>query len=150
MITSTQNNQVKQWKKLQTKKERVKTGLFLIEGFHLIEEAKKSNWDIKEIILREDVDVPIWCKEHSIHIVNESVFQHIAQTNTPQGIIAVVKTKEWTRFEGNHVILIDRVQDPGNLGTMIRTADAAGFSAIILGKGTVDLFNDKVLSFPYC
>src|SRR5690625_4602904 len=145
MITSTQNSQVKRWKKLQTRKERVKTGLFLIEGFHLIEEAKQSNWEIKEFIFREDVDIPTWCEDQFIHIVSEAVFQHIAQTNTPQGVIAVLRMKGWAKFTGNHVILIDRIQDPGNLGTIIRTADAAGFSAVILGKGTVDLFNDKVI-----
>jgi|SRR5690625_659449 len=145
MITSTQNSQVKKWKKLHTRKGRIKTGLFLVEGFHLIEEAKQSNWEITEIIIREDVDVPTWCEDQFIHIVSEAVFQHIAQTNTPQGIIGVVKMKEWARFTGNHVILIDRIQDPGNLGTIIRTADAAGFSAVILGKGTVDLYNDKVI-----
>src|SRR5690625_56931 len=145
MITSIQNSQVKKWKKLHTKKERVKTGLFLVEGFHLIEEAKQSNWEITEIIIREDVDVPTWCEDQLIHIVSEAVFQHIAQTNTPQGIMGVIKMKEWARFTGNHVILIDRIQDPGNLGTIIRTADAAGFSAVILGKGTVDLYNDKVI-----
>lgn len=145
MIISTQNNQVKKWKKLQTRKERMKTGLFLIEGFHLIEEAKQSNWKIKEIIFREGVEVPSWCEKEMIHMVSESVFQYIAQTNTPQGIIAVIEMKKHTEFAGNHVILIDRIQDPGNLGTIIRTADAAGFSAVILGKGTVDQFNDKVI-----
>lgn len=145
MITSTQNSQVKKWKKLHTRKERVKTDLFLIEGFHLIEEAKQSNWEIKEVIFREDVDVPTWCEDLNIYIVSKSVFQHIAQTSTPQGMVAVVRIKEWARFTGNHVLLIDRIQDPGNLGTIIRTADAAGFSAVILGKGTVDPFNDKVI-----
>lgn len=145
VITSTQNNQVKAWKKLQTRKEREKTGSFLVEGFHLIEEARASNWKIKEIIVREDVEVPSWCEEQSAIVVSDIVFQQIAQTNTPQGIIAVIKMKQHNDFTGNHAIMIDRIQDPGNLGTIIRTADAAGFSAVILGKGTVDLYNDKVI-----
>ena len=145
VITSTQNNQVKAWKKLQTRKERVKTESFLVEGFHLIEEARASNWKIKEIIIREDVEAPSWCKEQLIIVVSDIVFQHIAQTNTPQGIIAVIEMKQHHDLTGNHVIMIDRIQDPGNLGTIIRTADAAGFSAVILGKGTVDLYNDKVI-----
>lgn len=145
MITSIQNNQVKKWKKLQTRKERLKTGTFLVEGFHLIEEARKGNWEIKEVIVREDVEVPTWYDEEFAVVVNDTVFQHIAQTNTPQGIIAVIEMKKHSNFTGNQVILIDRIQDPGNLGTIIRTADAAGFSAVILGKGTVDLYNDKVI-----
>lgn len=145
MITSIQNNQVKSWKKLHTRKERMKTGLFLVEGFHLIEEAKQSDWNIKEIIIREGIEAPSWCEKQLIVVVSDSVFQHIAQTNTPQGIIAVIEMKKHTEFVGHQAILIDRIQDPGNLGTIIRTADAAGFSAVILGKGTVDLFNDKVI-----
>lgn len=145
MITSTQNTQVKKWRKLHTRKERMKTGLFLVEGFHLIEEAKKSNWKIKEIIIREGTEAPSRCEEQLMTVVSDVVFQHIAQTNTPQGIIAVIEMKKQTEFTGNQAMLIDRIQDPGNLGTIIRTADAAGFSAVILGKGTVDLFNDKVI-----
>lgn len=145
MITSTQNSHVKRWRKLQTRKERRKTGTFLVEGFHLIEEAKASNWEIKEVIIREGVDIPSWCEEKLVIFVNDIVFQHIAQTNTPQGLIAVIGMKQHSNFNGNQVVLIDRIQDPGNLGTIIRTADAAGFSAVILGKGTVDLYNNKVI-----
>src|SRR5690625_4490483 len=145
MITSTQNNQVKKWRKLHTRKERMKTGTFLVEGFHLIEEALKSNWDIREIVIEEDREIPSWCKVRTVHVVTTAIFQGIAQTETPQGIIAVIKMKQHSNFTGNQMILIDRIQDPGNLGTIIRTADAAGFSAVILGKGTVDLYNDKVI-----
>src|SRR5690625_1228414 len=126
MITSTQNTQVKKWKKLHTRKERMKTGLFLVEGFHLIEEAKKSNWKIKEVIIREGTEAPSRCEEQLMTVVSDVVFQHIAQTNTPQGIIAVIEMKKQTEFTGNQAMLIDRIQDPGNLGTIIRTADAAG------------------------
>lgn len=145
MITSLQNDQVKQWKKLHKRKERSKSGYFLVEGFHLIEEAFKSQWLIKEIILREETILPESYEDLPVVIVSEGVFQHLAQTETPQGIIAVIQRKEDMTVKGNKVLLIDGVQDPGNLGTMIRTADAAGFSSIILGDGTVDVYNDKVI-----
>src|SRR5699024_1061201 len=145
MITSVQNQKVKYWKKLQKRKGRIKAGMFLIEGYHLIEEAKRSNWDIHEIIIKEDQQVPDWCMDFTIEKVNKTVFHHIAQTESPQGIIAVVKMNQTECYPGNYMLLIDAVQDPGNLGTMIRTADAAGFDAIILGEGTVDVYNDKVI-----
>lgn len=145
MITSLQNAQVKQWKKLHTRRERSNTGLFLIEGFHLIEEAFKSDWIIEQIIVREDVIVPNEYDHLPIEITSRAVLQNISQTETPQGIIAIVNEKQNVGAKGSKILLIDRVQDPGNLGTMIRTADAAGFNAVILGQGTVDLYNDKVI-----
>ncbi|MUK86914.1 RNA methyltransferase [Ornithinibacillus sp. L9] len=145
MITSVQNDKVKNWKKLHKRKERKKTGSFLIEGFHLVEEAKKSNWDINEIIVQEDIDVPNWCESYQVTEVGENVFQYLSETQTPQGIAAVVSFQNQPAKLGNHVLLIDAVQDPGNLGTIIRTADAAGFDTIILGDGTVDVYNDKVI-----
>src|SRR5690625_4003530 len=123
----------------------MKTGTFLVEGFHLIEESRKSNWKIKEIIIQEGVKIPSWCEKRMVVVVNEIVFQYIAQTDTPQGVIAVIEMKNSTEFTGNHVILIDRIQDPVNLGIIIGTAVAAGFSAVILGNGTVDLYNDTVI-----
>lgn len=145
MITSLQNKQVKDWVKLHTRKGRMKTGTFLIEGHHLVEEAHNSEWDIKELIVQQDIQVPSWAESVTVNIVNEAVFKHIAQTTTPQGIAAVVYMAQPKKITGNEVLLIDQVQDPGNLGTMIRTADAAGFSAVILGNGTVDMYNDKVI-----
>ncbi|WP_047985043.1 TrmH family RNA methyltransferase [Ornithinibacillus californiensis] len=145
MLTSVKNDKVKGWKKLHTKKDREKTGTFLIEGFHLIEEAIKSKWKIDEIILQEGVESPNWSSDIKIVEVSENVFQHITQTKTPQGIAAVVQYKKMENVIGKYVLLLDRVQDPGNLGTIIRTADAAGFDAVILGDGTVDVYNDKVI-----
>lgn len=147
MISSIQNKRVKQWSKLHTKKERMRTNSFIIEGFHAIEEAIKSKWQIKEVIVAEDITVPDWCEGLSMQKVNQQVFQHVAQTKTPQGIAAVVEMKEQTIDVKSidSLLLIDAVQDPGNLGTLIRTADAAGFSAIYIGEGTVDIYNDKVI-----
>lgn len=145
MITSVQNNQVKEWKKLHRKKYRSETSAFLIEGYHLIEEAYESDWDIEMLIIQEGKEDPGWMNEDGVRYVTERVFKEITQTEAPQGIAAVVKMKEITADQTGDILLIDAVQDPGNLGTLIRTADAAGFSQIILGNGTVDLYNDKVI-----
>src|SRR5690625_176642 len=146
MITSVQNNRVKQWKKLHTRKERMNTNTFLIEGDHLLEEALRSGWKIKEVILEEgENDLQLETNNLQTTIVSKTVFRHLSQTQSPQGIMAVVYMKESLNIKGEQILIVDRVQDPGNLGTMIRTADAAGFSGIILGEGTVDLYNDKVI-----
>lgn len=145
MITSIQNDKVKYWKKLHKRKDRSATGTFLIEGHHLLEEAQKSGWDIVEIIVKEGMTLLPWYNNFSVINVSKQVFNHITKTETPQGIAAVVKMKKYATMTGNHLLLIDAIQDPGNLGTIIRTADAAGFDAILLGNGTVDLYNDKVI-----
>lgn len=145
MITSVKNEQVKAWKKLQKRKERTNTQTFLVEGYHLLQEAKNSNWGIKEIIVQEGVELPSWCDDFHIIKVSNNVFEHISETRSPQGIAAIIEMKKMEDVVGKHILLIDSVQDPGNLGTIIRTADAAGFDGVILGNGTVDLYNDKVI-----
>ncbi|MDQ0270060.1 TrmH family RNA methyltransferase [Cytobacillus purgationiresistens] len=147
-IHSAKNPQVKQWKKLSNKKERDLTGSFLIEGFHLVEEALREN-RIEEIIISETKDIPpSWdYGETSVTIVTDEVISQLTETEAPQGIIAVCNQLEAAvvTAEKKKYLLIDAVQDPGNLGTMIRTADAAGVDAIIVGTGSVDIYNSKVL-----
>ncbi len=119
--------------------------MFLVEGFHLVEEAYQSGWEIAEIIVQEEMDRPDWCKHLPVVMVSRKVLQHITQTETPQGIAATVYMKEPEEITGNTVLLMDAIQDPGNVGTIIRTADAAGFAGVVLGEDTADLFNDKVI-----
>lgn len=145
MITSTQNSQVKKWRKLHTKKYRTEMSQFLIEGFHLLEEAYKSNWEIETVIVKEGTIVPDWVPKSDVVLVDARVFAEITETESPQGIAAVVQMKKRTPILNGYVLLVDRIQDPGNLGTIIRTADAAGFSSVFLGNGTVDVYNDKVI-----
>lgn len=145
IITSVQNKYVKEWKKLHNRKYRNEKNQFLIEGFHLIEEAYKMKQLIETVIIEEGTAVPTWVNESYAVNVSEQVFKEISQTETPQGIAAVINMQQQTIEEERYVLLIDAIQDPGNLGTIIRTADAAGFSNIILGRGTVDLYNDKVI-----
>ncbi|ASS98604.1 MULTISPECIES: TrmH family RNA methyltransferase [Geobacillus] len=145
-IESPKNARVKQWKKLLTKKGRDETGLFLLEGFHLVEEAIKSNAPLVELIVDERTAIPPgWDASVPVVIVTEAVMKTISSTETPQGIAAVCR-KLPAELEGvKTALLIDAVQDPGNLGTMIRTADAAGIDAVILGEGCADLYNPKVV-----
>lgn len=145
VITSTQNRHVKEWKKLHQRKHRYEKKQFLIEGFHLIEEAIKTKQSIDTVIVEESTRLPASLNGMHLVTVSEQVFKEISQTETPQGIAAVITMQQPPVAEGNYVLLLDAIQDPGNLGTIIRTADAAGFSQIILGRGTVDLYNDKVI-----
>lgn len=148
-IQSIKNPQVKQWKKLLTKKERDKTGTFLIEGFHLVEEALKRSDAVLELIISEKVDLPPRLDYGSVSVtyVTEEISKELSDTEAPQGIYAVCRQIESESLveEAKTYLLIDAVQDPGNLGTMIRTADAAGIDAVIVGHGSVDVFNPKVL-----
>lgn len=147
-IDSLQNNRVKTWKKLKTKKGRDKEQAFLIEGEHLIEEALKSNAEVSTIIVNETRNsLPFAAGDIPIIQVSKQVFREISDTDTPQGIIAVCqKPKETTlSYSEGKFLLLDEVQDPGNVGTMIRTADCAGFDAVILGNGCADLYNPKTI-----
>lgn len=145
LITSIQNEQVKNWRKLHTKKYRNQMQCFLIEGFHLIEEACKSGWKITTIIVQEAIETPSEWSDLPIISVSKEVFDSVSQTQTPQGVVAVVQMKMIEKRPTGPVLLLDGLQDPGNVGTIIRTADAVGASEIYVGKGTVDLYNDKVI-----
>jgi RNA methyltransferase, TrmH family len=146
-IQSDKNPQVKQWKKLLTRKEREKSGLFLVEGFHLVEEAISKKEDVEEIILSEKTELPPGLDYGSIPVtvVTDEISRQLADTETTQGVFAVCRQSKQMLTKGKSYLLIDSVQDPGNLGTMIRTADAAGMDAVIVGKGSVDMYNPKVL-----
>lgn len=145
MITSVQNSVIKNIKKLHQKKYRKQTNQFLVEGHHLVNEAYMSEFTIDKLIIRADTDLPEWAKKQSVLYVTDEVFEVITQTETPQGIAAVVNKYEFINEKEGHVLLLDAIQDPGNLGTIIRTAEAAGFRKVVLGQGTVDPYNDKVL-----
>jgi TrmH family RNA methyltransferase len=148
-IDSVKNPQVKTWKKLHTKKERDNSGLFLVEGYHLVEEALRTKQTVKELIVSEEVNIPSgWnVDDVSIIVAAGDVMKAISDTETPQGIAAVCyQQKNDSIPEGvQKILLIDAVQDPGNLGTMLRTADAAGIDLVVVGEGSVDLYNSKVI-----
>lgn len=147
-IESLSNSLVKYWKKLvTTRKERDQSGEFLVEGFHLVEEALQGT-DVLNLIVREGVEIPATWNIDNIYMVEvtAAIAAELAETERTQGIFAHCKQPDfevkssWKKF-----LLIDAVQDPGNVGTMIRTADAAGMDAVILGKGSADPFNPKTI-----
>ncbi|UCZ52211.1 RNA methyltransferase [Bacillus shivajii] len=149
IIESVQNPKVKAWKKLHTRKGREKSGLFILEGIHLIEEALKANVPIKDLLIAEDREIPAEWKVLNLKQiqVTEKVMREICETETPQGYTAICELppNENLPLEEGKFLFIDGVQDPGNVGGMIRTADAAGLTGVVLGEGTVDPFNGKVL-----
>ncbi|KMJ56986.1 RNA methyltransferase [Bacillus sp. LL01] len=149
-IESIKNNKVKQWKKLQKKKEREQSGTFIIEGFHLVEEALKVDNLVEEIIISEDRSIPSeWDLNHvELIYAVPNVLKEISETETPQGVAAICRIpeeNERTIQPNQKILLLDNVQDPGNVGTMIRTADAAGMDMVILGEGCADLYSSKVI-----
>ncbi len=152
IIESAQNPTYKQWKKLQTKKGREQQQSFLIEGEHLVQEALQSEWEIEQLITTSDYVLPSYLMSlrHKRTVLGSSLFMQLSETTTPQGLMAVVRKPEAKPFsdimqKSRSILILDRVQDPGNVGTMIRLAAAAALDAVIIGEGTVDPFSSKVI-----
>ena len=144
IITSKANNVVKKAKKLHQKKYR--TDSYLIEGWHLFEEALSSGAEIISIFaLSEYADRLSGCKQ--VYWLSPDLLRDLADSKTPQGIVAEVRLQQEVlpeKLSGKYLFLED-VQDPGNLGTIIRTADAAGFDGIFISEHSADLYNLKTL-----
>lgn len=153
VIHSLQNPRVKNWKKLLTAKGRKQSNCYLIEGWHLVEEALRSETVVCEVLVdaRRLADyqklLADW-PQSPLTAIDKAVCDVLTTTQTPPGIWAVVQhpygsvPQQWP--VGRYVAL-DGVQDPGNVGTIIRTADALGFAGVLLGKGTADHLSSKVL-----
>lgn len=141
VITSKDNKRIKAVRKLLTKKERTKAKQFLIEGEHLIEEALKWNANILELFVLENSEFNFDLKTT---VVTKDVMKSLSTLVTPPGIIAIVEMNTQT-INSDRILALDGIQDPGNLGTLIRTADAFNFKRILIGKDTVDPYSDKVL-----
>ena len=141
LITSLENERVKKYIKLQQRKYREEYQEFIVEGMHLVLEAFKKGM-IVEIILEKDEVVPL---NSEIVYVTRDILEKISTVKTPQNIMALCKMpKEETSF-GERILLVDEVQDPGNLGTIIRSGVAFGVDTIILSSNTVDLYNPKTI-----
>lgn len=152
IIESTKNDWVKQIKKLERKKYRDLEKRYLIEGEHLVEEALKNNIDLDYLLITEKSLltysrlVEMVLDEKRVQ-VTEDIIKHLSGLPSPQPIMAVISKNKMIekRTKTEHLLLLDNVQDPGNVGTMIRTADAAGFKGVVLGEGTADIYSTKVL-----
>lgn len=158
-ITSVKNNRVKLWASLKQKKFRNSEGLYLAEGVRLVEEAVEAGAPITDILISGDVGSGKFDKiitlaqgmNVNLYEVNDMILEHVSDTKTPQGVVAVVKMSKgdpaaFVKNKQNPLYLVlDGIQDPGNLGTMIRTADAVGATGVFLGRSCVDLYNPKVV-----
>lgn len=144
IITSKANSVVKNAKKLHQKKYR--KSAYLIEGWHLFEEAVQAGVTIEKIFALESYKEQLAAFPQTVW-VSEEILLDLADTQTPQGIVAVIQKEEVglpDLHQGKYLFLED-VQDPGNVGTMIRTADAAGFTGVIVSDKSADIYSLKTL-----
>lgn len=142
-ITSLKNPKVAAWKALKDRKGRRESGCFLVEGRKMVEEALKSAFDVETVLVQEGMELPDGLTM-PVYELPAHVLAAVCDTKTPQGIAAVVRMKEQSAL-GNHIVVLDGVQDPGNVGTIIRTADAAGLDGVLLSTQCADVFSPKVL-----
>lgn len=140
MITSTSNKIYKHLKSLYKKKYRYKYNEFVIEGYKLYEEAIKSNLNIKQIILREGEDLIDGCV-----CFDSKTFNSLSEMNNPEGIICVVDFIENKDKDTDKILFLECINDPGNLGTIIRSAEAFDYNKIILSDNSCDIYNLKTI-----
>ena len=156
VISSKDNELVKHIKKLKEKKYRDESNEYIVEGVKLIEEAVKENAKIKKIVVCEDTtrtyeiptNVMLEIAKYECIYVTEKIFAAITQVTNPQGIMAIIEKNDKNKeidFTQDIIVALDDVQDPGNLGTILRTVDSIGLNQIIVSKGTADAFNAKVV-----
>jgi len=140
LYTSIENKKIKNIKKLYTKKYRDEYNEFLIEGEHLVLEAYKKGI-LKELILEEGTDFKL---DIETSYVTSNILKYISELSNPSKIMGICK-KIGPKEAGNKIVMLDSIQDPGNLGTIIRSSVAFNVDTIILNKSCVDLYNSKVL-----
>jgi len=157
MITSSSNPRMKQVVQWQSKaKERRKDGIFLVEGFKMFEEAPTEA--IREVYVSEDAlekamtqpCIKFKLDKAGYEVVAEDVFRKISDTQTPQGILCVVKRPQYrledmTAEKQPLLVVLENLQDPGNLGTIVRTGEGAGITGVIMSSQTVDIYNPKTI-----
>ena len=140
LITSVNNNHIKELCRLKEKRYRDITGLFLVEGEHLVSEAIKNNL-IKEVIV---LDKKTFDYDYEITYVSDSIMKKLSSMDSYPNVIGVCYKRKEENI-GNRVLILEDIQDPGNLGTIVRTAVAFDIDTIILSPKTVDLYNSKVV-----
>ena len=140
VIESVDNKKIKELRKLKTKKYRDEEKKFLVEGIHLVKEAYDSG-SLIEVLLLEGDDIDF---NANVTYVSESVMKSLSDLETPYNIIGICNYPKEKEI-GNKVLMLDEIQDPGNLGTIIRSSVAFNIDTIILSKTSVDVYNSKVL-----
>ena len=140
LYSSIENKKIKNIKKLNNKKYRDEFNKFLIEGEHLIQEAYKHGI-LEEVILEDGIDIEINVEKS---YVANNVLKYISELDNPSKIMGICKKID-KKEVGNKILILDEIQDPGNLGTIIRSCVAFNIDTIILSKNCVDIYNSKVL-----
>ncbi len=141
VISSTDNFKIKEIKKLSNKKYRDILDLFIVEGEHLVNEAYKSGY-LKEVLLVEDSNFNI---DINKTYVSKKVMKSISMLESPSNVLGICNKLNESKELGDNILILDNIQDPGNLGTIIRSSIAFNVSSIILSEDTVDIYNDKVI-----
>ena len=155
-ISSKENELIKHIKKLKDKKERDSSNEYVIEGIKLIQEAIQENVNIKQRIVCDDCDktesmpkdLMYEIAKYDCIYVTKKIFKYISEVQEPQGILAVIEKNNLDReidYSQDIIVALDDVQDPGNLGTILRTVDSIGLTQILVSKGTADSYNPKVV-----
>ena len=155
-ITSKDNELIKHIRKLKDKKYRDESNEYVVEGVKLVEEAVKENAKIKQIIICDDCEKNSYIPQEMMYeiakyeciSVSDKIFNIITQVTNPQGIMAIIEKNAQNAkidYTQDIIVVLDDVQDPGNLGTILRTVDSIGLNQIIVSKGTADAFNSKVV-----
>ena len=158
-ITSKENEFIKHVKKLKDKKYRDQSNEYVIEGIKLIKEALQEKAQINQIVICEDCeksgilsdDLKYEIAKQECIYVPQNIFKTISEVSTPQGILAIVQKNnikaELSEIDYNEdiIVALDDIQDPGNLGTILRTVDSVGLKQILVSKGTADSYNPKVV-----
>ena len=157
LITSKDNDFIKHIKKLKEKKYRDEFGEFLVEGGKMIEEAIREGAGIKQIIVCDDCRTENSISQELMYdiakydcvYVTEKIFHLITDVSTPQGIMAIIekpaKNDDKIDYKAENFLLLDNIQDPGNMGTILRTADSLNMKQIIVSPGSADCYNAKVV-----
>ena len=166
VISSKDNEQIKAIRKLKDKKYRDETNEYMIEGIKLVKEAISENAKIKMIVICEDCEETAEGKATSYHenkidqsllyeiakyeciYVTKKIFTLLSEVQTPQGILAVVEKNNHNtaiNYTEDIILVLDGIQDPGNLGTILRTIDSANLKQVILSSETADPYNPKVV-----
>lgn len=156
VISSKDNELIKNIKKLKDKKYRDINNEFIIEGIKLIHEAIKENAKIKSIVVCEDCLKTQTIEQNLLYeiakynciYVTEKVFETLTDVINPQGVLAIVvkqSTEDNIMFDQDIIVVLDGIQDPGNLGAILRTLDSANLKQVIISKNSADAFNPKVV-----
>ncbi len=141
IITSLENNKIKSISKLNKKKYRDIEAKFIVEGEHLVLEAYKKGC-LEEVLMLENYQLKLNIPST---LVSKEVMSKLSELDTPSNIIGICKKEDKNEIIGNKILILDEIQDPGNLGTIIRSAVAFNIETIILTENTVDLYNSKVI-----